>query len=222
MIWLEGAFGTPSAVRTNPRTITIRVKLVMSSTIDGASVSSVITMTICTATLIWAGRSVPSRLRFRRSGRAVGGGRRGEAGPGAGEDVGGGAGGLAAVRERQRQEEEPAESGRSVMARGGGAHRVVQGGQQLDPARADARADNSCRRRRRRPGTGGCRASRVSAMASRRSAARPSRRRRGRRRHQSQAPAAGAGRDQDGGQRLKPAPGPSWPEAAGRRAGRGG
>jgi hypothetical protein len=56
MIWLEGAFGTPRAVRTKPRTITIRVKLVISSTIDGATESSVITMTIWTATLICAGR----------------------------------------------------------------------------------------------------------------------------------------------------------------------
>jgi len=49
----DGALGVPSAVRTKPRTMTIRVKLVMSSTIDGATESSVITITICTATLTW-------------------------------------------------------------------------------------------------------------------------------------------------------------------------
>ena len=49
--WFAGALGTPSAVRTNPKTITMRVKLVISMMSDGASVSSVITMTIWIAVL---------------------------------------------------------------------------------------------------------------------------------------------------------------------------
>ena len=44
--WLAGALGTPRAVRTKPRTMTMRVKLVMSMMRDGASVRSVITKTI--------------------------------------------------------------------------------------------------------------------------------------------------------------------------------
>ncbi len=69
MIWFDGALGVPSAVRTKPSTITMRVKLVISSTIDGATESSVITMTICTATLTcppaWP---EPSRPMFKRNG----------------------------------------------------------------------------------------------------------------------------------------------------------
>ena len=56
--WLAGALGTPRAVRTNPKTITMRVKLVMSMIREGASVSSVITITICMAVLRFS-RSFP-------------------------------------------------------------------------------------------------------------------------------------------------------------------
>ena len=44
--WLDGALGTPRAVRMKERTITMRVKLVVSMTREGASVRSVITKTI--------------------------------------------------------------------------------------------------------------------------------------------------------------------------------
>ena len=40
-IWFDGALCTPKAVRTKPSTITMRVKLVISMTMAGARVSTV-------------------------------------------------------------------------------------------------------------------------------------------------------------------------------------
>ena len=105
MIWFDGALGTPIAVRTNPRTITILVKLVIRSTIEGATVKSVMTMTICTATLICAGCSLPSRLIVRRSG----------SGPWAAAGAVAGAA-ACANRSRRRREQEGPLRARAVRA----------------------------------------------------------------------------------------------------------
>jgi hypothetical protein len=70
--WLAGALGTPMAVRTNPSTITMRVKEVINRMSEGATLNRVITTTICMPTLAEpAWPAPPSKSTAKRHGVAA-------------------------------------------------------------------------------------------------------------------------------------------------------